>query len=100
VGATPPKSLYKTPSPLLNILGVKKLLLYTTGGGSVLTQQQSHDMETDIQHNTRDGSSGRPSTLLQISYFIAKLQYTIFYNIILELGKTTDSQNRFPAIHG
>jgi hypothetical protein len=30
VGATPPKSLYKTPSPLLNILGVKKLLLYTT----------------------------------------------------------------------
>jgi hypothetical protein len=31
VGATPPKSLYKTPSPLLNILGVRKLLLYTTG---------------------------------------------------------------------
>jgi hypothetical protein len=30
VGATPPKSLYKTPSPLLNILGVRKLLLYTT----------------------------------------------------------------------
>jgi hypothetical protein len=30
VGATPPQSLYKTPSPLLNILGVQKLLLYTT----------------------------------------------------------------------
>ncbi len=30
VGATPPNSLYKTPSPLLNILGVQKLLLYTT----------------------------------------------------------------------
>jgi hypothetical protein len=27
------------------------------------------------------------------------LQYAIFYNIILGLGKTMNSQNRFPALH-
>jgi hypothetical protein len=27
------------------------------------------------------------------------LQYRIFYNIILGLGKMTNSQDRFPAIH-
>ncbi len=39
------------------------------GGGSVLTQHQSHDIETDGQHNTPDESSGRPGALLEISYF-------------------------------
>jgi hypothetical protein len=28
------------------------------------------------------------------------LHYTIFYNIILGLGKMTKSQDRFPAIQG
>jgi hypothetical protein len=36
----------------------------------------------DGQCDTRDRSSGGPVTQLQISYFIANLQYTIFYNII------------------
>jgi hypothetical protein len=67
-------------------------------GGSVLTLHQSHDMETDSQRNTCDGSSGQPGTLLQISYFTANMQYTIFYNIILGLGKMTNCQDRFPAI--
>jgi hypothetical protein len=56
-------------------------------GGYVLTQHQSRDTETDDQRDTRDGSSGRPGALLQISYFPANLQYTIFYNIIWGLGE-------------
>ncbi len=39
------------------------------GGGSVLTQHQSSDTETDGQRKTRDGSSYQPGALLQISYF-------------------------------
>ncbi len=54
-------------------------------------------METDGQHNTRNESSGWPGALLQISYFTSNLQYTIFYNIILGLGKETNNQNWFPA---
>ncbi len=68
------------------------------GGGSVLTQHQSRDTETDQSTPYCDGSSGRHGTLLQISYFTANLQYTIFYKIILGLGKSTNSQDRFPAI--
>jgi hypothetical protein len=74
--------------------------LYLRGGGegSVLTQHQSRDTEMDGQHETCNESSGRPSTLQQISYFTATLQYTIFYNIILGLGKTPKSQDRFPVM--
>jgi hypothetical protein len=57
------------------------------GGGSVLTQHQSHDTEMDSQCNTCNGSSGQPVALLQVSYFTANLQYSIFDHIILELGK-------------
>ncbi len=64
-------------------------------GGLVLIQHQSHDTETASQHNTHDGSSGRPSALLEFPYFTGELQYIIFYNIILGLGKTTNSQDRF-----
>jgi hypothetical protein len=38
-------------------------------GGSVLTQHKPRDLETHGQHKTRDGLSGLPGTLLQISYF-------------------------------
>jgi hypothetical protein len=68
------------------------------GGGSILTQHQSRDMETDGQRYTCDESSGQPSALLEISYYTSKLQYIIFYNIILGLGKTTNSQDQIPAI--
>jgi hypothetical protein len=68
------------------------------GGASVLTQHQSHAVETDSQCNTRNGASGQPSALLDISYFTGELQYIIFYYIILGLGKTTNSQDKFPAI--
>jgi hypothetical protein len=43
-------------------------------GGSVLTQRQSYDKETNGQHDTHDRSSGQPGALLQISYFTADLQ--------------------------
>ncbi len=46
----------------------------------------------------RNASSGRPGALLEISYFPGALQYIIFYNIILGMGKTTNSQGRFLAI--
>jgi hypothetical protein len=51
VGATPPKSLYKTPSPLLNILGVQKLLLYTTqlGTGIVPGQGKSRSIQSFLK---------------------------------------------------
>jgi hypothetical protein len=68
------------------------------GGGSVLTQHQSRDTEMDSQRNSRNGSSGRPGALLEISYFRGELQYIIFYTINLCLGKTTNSQDLFPAI--
>ncbi len=55
-------------------------------------------MEMDGQGNTCGGLSGLPGALLQISHFTANLQYTVFYNIILGLGKTTNSQDRFPVI--
>jgi hypothetical protein len=54
--------------------------------------------EKDGQSNTCDGSSGRPSALLKISYFTVNLQYMIFYIIILGLGKKTKIQDRFLAI--
>jgi hypothetical protein len=50
-------------------------------------------MDTDGQSNTRDDSS-----LPEISYFTGELQYVIVYNIILCLGKTSNSQDRLPAI--
>jgi hypothetical protein len=68
------------------------------GGGWVLTQQQSHDSETVGQRNTHDGSSGWPRGLLEITFFTGKLQYVIFYNIILGLGKMTNYLAWFPAI--
>jgi hypothetical protein len=51
------------------------------GGGAVLTQHQSSDTETDGQRNTRDGSSGRPGALLDISYFLDKsaVRYILHY---------------------
>jgi hypothetical protein len=68
------------------------------GGGSVLTQHQSCDTEEDGQRNTHIGSSGQPSALLETLNFKGELQYIMFYNIVLGLGKT-NSQDRFPAIH-
>ncbi len=38
-------------------------------GGSVLTQYQSRDTETDGQRNTHDRSSGQPGALPEISNF-------------------------------
>jgi hypothetical protein len=64
----------------------------------VLTQYQTHDTETDGQCNTPDGSSDRPDALLEISYYTDKLQYIIFNNIILGLGKKRNSQDRCLAI--
>jgi hypothetical protein len=57
------------------------------GGGSVLTQHQSHDPEMDSQCNTRDGSSGRPGTVLEISYFTDGFAVHNILNIILGLGR-------------
>jgi hypothetical protein len=75
-------------------------MLYVPGGwGSVLTQHHPLDTETDGQCNTHNRSLGPPGALLQISYFTANLQYTIFYNIILGLGKAKNSQDRFLVIH-
>jgi hypothetical protein len=54
----------------------------------------------DGHRNTLDGSSGQSGALLEISYVKRELQYVLFYNIILGLGMTTNSQYRFPAIHG
>jgi hypothetical protein len=71
--------------------------MYVRGWGSVLTQHQSRDTEMDGLRNTCDGSSGQPGALLQTSYFTVNLQYTIFYHFIFGLGKTTKSQDRFPA---
>jgi hypothetical protein len=69
------------------------------GGGSVLTQHQSRDKETDGQHDTRHGSSGRPSALLKMSCFSSSCSTPkICTMIILGLGKTTNSQDWFPAI--
>jgi hypothetical protein len=45
------------------------------------------------------GSSGKPVALLKISYFTEEFAICNIYNIILDLGKTTNSQDRFPAIH-
>jgi hypothetical protein len=52
----------------------------------------------DSQRNTHDGSSGRPGTLPEISYFANNCSTPHFTIIILGLGKTTNSQDRFPAI--
>jgi hypothetical protein len=68
------------------------------GEGLSSPQHQSLDKETDGRCDTCDGLSGQPTSLLKISYFTANLQYTIFYNIILGLGKTKNSQDRFLAI--
>jgi hypothetical protein len=68
------------------------------GRAQFFTQHQSHETETDSQRNTCDGSSGQPGAPLEISYFTGKLKYIIFYNTTLGLGKTTNSQDRFPAI--
>jgi hypothetical protein len=38
-------------------------------------------------HNNHNGTSGQPNVLLEISYFTGELQYVIFYNIILGLGR-------------
>jgi hypothetical protein len=67
------------------------------GGGSVLTQHQSRDIEKDGQCNTRNGSSGRPSALLEILYITGDQQYVIFYNIILGMGKTTNEPGSIPG---
>ncbi len=66
--------------------------------GSVLTQHQSHKTETDGHRNTRDGSPGWPGALLEISNLTGEVQYVIFYNLTLGLGKTTNSQDRFLVI--
>jgi hypothetical protein len=77
----------------------RRPIAYTAGGGSVLTQHQSRDTETGYgQHNTHDGSSGRPSALLEISCFTRECSTPNFTIIILGLGKTTNSQDRFPTI--
>jgi hypothetical protein len=65
------------------------------GGGLVLTQHQPRDSETDGQRNTPNGSSGQPGALLEISYFTGKCSTQYFTTIILGLGKTTNSKDRF-----
>jgi hypothetical protein len=50
-----------------------KTYIYTCRGeGSVLTQHQSRDTETDGQRTTRDWSSGRPSAQLEDSLGISQ----------------------------
>ncbi len=67
------------------------------GLGSHPTPVTWYENRRSTQH-AQNRSSGRPSSLLEISYFSGELQYVIFYNIILGLGKTTNSQDRFPVI--
>ncbi len=50
-------------------------------------------------NTTLDGSSGQPGALLKISYFTGYCRIPNFTIIILGLGKTTKSQERFLAIH-
>jgi hypothetical protein len=47
-------------------------VLIPAGEGLVLTQHQSRDTEMDGQRNTRYGSSGQLSALLEMSYFTDK----------------------------
>ncbi len=47
-------------------------MLIPAGEGLVLTQHQSRDTEMDGQRNTRYGSSGQLSALLEMSYFTDK----------------------------
>jgi hypothetical protein len=51
-------------------------------------------MERDSQLNTRDGSQADPAHCYKFHILQPNLQYTVpvFYNIILGLGKTTNSQ--------
>ncbi len=67
------------------------------GGARFLTQHQSHDTEMEGQHNIRDQAD--PARCYKFHILQTNLQYTIFYNIILWLGKTTNFQDQFPTIH-
>jgi hypothetical protein len=62
------------------------------------TQHQRRDTETEGQRNTHDGSSGRPSALLENSIFYRWIAVCNILHILLGLGKTTNSQDRFPGI--
>jgi hypothetical protein len=57
------------------------------GGGLVLTQHESSGTEMNGLRSTQNGSTGRPRALIEISYFTGEVQYVIFYNIILSLGR-------------
>ncbi len=62
--------------------------LYVEGGGSILTQHQSRDTVQMVNGHSRRVI--RPTRHTATNF--------IFYNIILGLGKTTKSQDQFPAI--
>jgi hypothetical protein len=61
-------------------------------------QHQTRDTETDSQRNTHDGSSGWPGALLENSIFYRWIAVCNILHILLGLGKTTNSQDRFPGI--
>ncbi len=70
------------------------------GGGSVLTQHQSHDMKMDSQAVNATlvmGNQANPAHCYQFHILLMNLQYPIFYNIILGLGKITYSQDQSPG---
>jgi hypothetical protein len=60
------------------------------GGGSVLTHYLIMWLETDGQLSTRDGSSGRPGALLEISFPTqnSSTPYLTYMHCFLWLGKT------------
>ncbi len=62
------------------------------GGGSVLTQHQTRDTETDGQRNPRDGSSGQPCALLEISYFTDEFAVCNILQHYFETGDRIDDE--------
>jgi hypothetical protein len=70
-----------------------------SGGGSVLTQHQSHDTETDNQRYTSDGSSGRPGAQLQIWYFTGEFAVHNILQYYFVTGEDNELPGSIPAIH-
>ncbi len=76
-------------------------IAYTAGGGeggSVLTQHQSCDMETDGQRDTCHGSSGRPGALLKFFLFLQiAAVHQIFYNYYFGIGEDNQQPGLIPS---
>ncbi len=66
--------------------------------GSVLTQNQSRDMETKVNATLLIGHQADPMHCYKFHILQELCSYMLFYNIILGLGKVMNSQDRFLVI--